>query len=61
MEPEVISLHDKRVEQSIISIGAKIADAIEMIQTAKEMASSSEDVLIKAQLELEELYVGLDK
>ncbi|MEN6412836.1 MAG: hypothetical protein ABFC84_08735 [Veillonellales bacterium] len=61
MRPEVINLHDKRIEQSVVRISAKIADAVKMVQKAKEMAISSEDVLIKAQLELEEIYIVLDK
>ncbi len=61
MKPEVINLHDKRMEQSVISISAKIADAVEMVQKAKELTASSEDVLAKAQLALEELYIALDK
>lgn len=61
METKVINLHDKWLEQSVISISAKVADAVEMVQQAKEMTISSESVLIKAQLALEELYIALDK
>jgi hypothetical protein len=61
VETKVINLHDKWLEQSVISISAKVADAVEMVQQAKEMTISSESVLIKAQLALEELYIALDK
>lgn len=61
MEPEVINLQDKGIEPSIIGISGKIADAVKMIQKAKMMATNSEEALIKAQLELEELYIALDK
>lgn len=61
MEPKVIDLREKCLEQSIIGISAKIANAVEMVQKAKELTASSEDVLIRAQLGLEELYLGLDK
>lgn len=60
MDLEIINLHDKIMRQSIVNISVKIADAVEMVQKAKEMAASSEDVLIKAQQELERLYVRLD-
>lgn len=58
---QIINLHDKRLEQAVISISAKVADAVEMVQQAREMTISSEGVLIKAQLALEELYIALDK
>ncbi len=50
---------DKQTEQSIVSISAKIADAVEMVRKAKEMTARSERILIKVQLELEELCVAL--
>jgi hypothetical protein len=59
VEPEIINLHDKRIEQSVISISVKIANAIEMIQKTKEMTANSERMLVKAYLELEELYTKL--
>ena len=61
MGPEIINLQDKRTEQSVVGISAKIANAVELIKKAKEMTSLSEDVLIMAQLELEKLYIALDK
>jgi hypothetical protein len=59
VEPEIINLHNKRVEQSVISISIKIAHAIEMVQKTKEMTANSERMLVKAYLELEELYTKL--
>lgn len=61
MKLEVINLRDKRLEQLIISIGAKIANAVEMVQKAKEMTANSEETLIQAHLDLEELYIALEK
>ncbi len=52
-------LQDKWLAQSIVSISAKIADATEMVQKSKEMAASSEAVLLKAQTELKELFMAL--
>ncbi len=60
MEPHITAKHNKQIEQSIINLSVKIANALQMIQTAKEMMNNSESVLIKALQELEELYVGLD-
>lgn len=61
MESYVSSLQDKWLTQSIASIGAKIADATEMVQKSKEMAAGSEAVLNKAQLELKELLMALEQ
>ena len=55
-----INLQDKRTEQSVISISTKIADAVDMMQRAKEIIINLENALIKAQLASEELYVGLN-
>lgn len=49
--------HMAQMEKSIIGIGAKIADALEIVQKAKGAAMDTETMLIKAQVELEELYV----
>ncbi len=57
MKPEIIDLWGKQLEQRIISISAKVADAVEKVQEAKEKIASSEDMLIKTQLELEELFL----
>ncbi len=50
---------DEQTEQSIVSVSAKIADALEMVRKAKVMTTVSENVLIQAQLELEEICVKL--
>lgn len=56
MGSEVISLRDKKIEQSLIRIGSKIADAVEMGQQAKMLSLNSTIKLVQASLELEELY-----
>lgn len=61
MEREVINLQDKRIERLLVSIGAMIADAIEIAQKAKAMSADSEEKLTLAQLELENLYIQLEK
>lgn len=61
MEREVISLQDKKLERSLVSIGAIIADAIEMAQQAKALSVDSEKRLALAQLELENLFLQLEK
>ncbi|MDD2574289.1 MAG: hypothetical protein WCS98_07975 [Bacillota bacterium] len=61
MGPEIITLWGKRTEQSIISISEKVSDAMEMLQKAKKAVARSEGLLIKAQLELEELFIGLNE
>lgn len=60
MKPDTINLADKQLEQSVIDISVKIADAVEIAQRSMDMADTSKDMLIKAQLELEELYIALD-
>lgn len=61
MEREVINLQDKRIERLLVSISAMIADAIEIAQKAKAMSVDSEEKLTLAQLELENLYIQLEK
>jgi len=61
MEREVINLQDKRIERLLVSISAMIADAIEIAQKAKAMSVDSEKKLTLAQLELENLYIQLEK
>ncbi|MEL7657245.1 MAG: hypothetical protein AAGU75_15215 [Bacillota bacterium] len=61
MEREVINLLDKRVERSLVSISAMVADAIEMAQKAKTLSVDSEEKLALVQLELENLYLQLGK
>ena len=60
-EREVINLQDKRIERLLVSISAMIADAIEIAQKAKAMSVDSEEKLTLAQLELENLYIQLEK
>ena len=61
MEREVINLQDKRIERLLVSISAMIADAIEIAQKARAMSVDSEEKLTLAQLELENLYIQLEK
>lgn len=61
MDREVINLQDKRIERLLVSISAMIADAIEIAQKAKAMSVDSEKKLTLAQLELENLYIQLEK
>lgn len=61
MREEVINLRDKRLEQSILGISTEIANAVEMAEKSKKLAANTEDILKRTQLELEELYLGLDK
>ncbi len=56
---EAKKLHGARIEQALSKIGAKIADATELSQRAKELCVHSEMVLINVRQELEELYVSL--
>lgn len=60
MGAEKVNLKEKRLEQSIVGISAKIADAIEMARKAKGMVAESEETLVKAHLALEELYMSLN-
>lgn len=60
-EREVINLQEKRIERMLVSISAMIADAIEIAQKAKAMSVDSEEKLTLAQLELENLYIQLEK
>ena len=61
MKNEIVPLERKRLEQSISKIGAKVADAGELANKAKELTAGSEAILIRVQQELEELYLSLDK
>lgn len=47
------------MEQSVVHVGAKIADAIAMARKARELSEISEGKLIEAQLELEELFLRM--
>lgn len=61
MKNEIVPLERRRLEQSISKIGAKVADAGELANKAKELTAGSEAILIRVQQELEELYLSLDK
>ncbi len=61
VKPGAINLQNKILEQRVLSISAKVANAVDMVQRAKKMTIDSENMLIEAQLELEELYIALDK
>jgi hypothetical protein len=61
MDNEIVPFERKRLEQSISKIGAKVADAVELSNKAKELTTGAESILISAQQELEELYLSLDK
>ncbi len=52
-------LQIKRIEESILRIGAKVADAVELSQRVKHLSADSDALLINAQQELEKLYVIL--
>jgi len=57
---EIVNLNDEIVKQNLLDISIKIADALEMIENAKEVVAKSEGLLIKAQLELENIFLSLD-
>lgn len=61
MNPEQKELQAKHIEESITRIGAKVADAVELSQKAKDLSADSETLLINVQQELEELYVSMDE
>ena len=61
MESNVINLKDKQLEQFLISICARIADAVEMTQNAKAYYAGLEAKLIQTNLELEEFYLSMDE
>ena len=61
MEAEVIHMWDKKLEQSVVSINAKIADAIEMNRQARALSANSEAKLIEASLELEEFILIVER
>lgn len=60
--PENFNITDfteKRVEKSISSIGAKIADANELAEQIEDLSEKAEDKLCEAQEELSDLYISL--
>ena len=58
MNPDMIAINARQTRKSISYIGAKIADAMEALQYSSQL--SAKPILIKAQLELEELYLSLE-
>lgn len=54
-----INMKYKRIEQKLSQIGAKVAKATDLACQAKKLAKSSEAALIKAQKEIDALYVSL--
>lgn len=61
MEREALERYEKHIEQSLSKISAKIADAADLSQKARQLSAKSELLLINIQRELEELYISLDK
>jgi len=59
MNPKVLDLHQKRSEVAISNMGARIADAIELSEKAKELSAKSTALLVGVQQDLEELYVSM--
>jgi|GEM_PF-2061372 len=60
MKSEIVNLQHIWLKQGIVSIGAKIATAIELAQKEKAMPADSLEILIQAQLELEDIYIELE-
>lgn len=52
-----VSLQQKRIEQALSCIGAKIAHAAELSRQAKCLASTSDMLLRAAQQQLEDLHL----
>ena len=59
LKKEIVDLRDKYIEQSLIGISARISDALELAHEARKMAALSEEILVRAHLELEDLYTRL--
>ena len=59
MESDITSLRDKRLEQAIVGISAKIATMIEATHEGKMVSADSLATLIQIQMELEDLYIQL--
>ena len=59
MELEAVERDTVRMEETIIFIGAKIADAVALSIRAMELSACSKAMLIAAQRELEDLFVNL--
>jgi len=50
----------RRIEHALCDISAKIATVIELSQNAKQPAQDAQFLLIRAQQELEDLYLSLE-
>lgn len=61
VNPEQKELQVRHIEESVSRLGAKVADAVELSQKAKELSANSETLLINVQQALEELYVSIDE
>ncbi len=60
MEDNGMHMEYRCIEQKLSQISARIADATDLSQRAKEFANSSESTLISVQKEIEALYVSLE-
>lgn len=58
---ERISIKKDLFSQSVVGISAKIANAVEKVQRSEELAKAAKDMLIKLQLEVEQLYILQEK
>lgn len=61
MEKTAVPMERTNTEHALLSVSAKIADALELSQKAKELFASSELLLIAAQQELEALHLALEQ
>lgn len=61
MEFEIIQLDQKRVAQTVVAISAEVANVVETVQRISKMTADLENTLVVMQLELEELYIALNK
>lgn len=57
---EILGLSRNTIKHALLDISVKIADAVEIMDDTKIMIGDLRDVLIKAHLELETLYINLD-
>jgi NurA-like 5'-3' nuclease len=60
VEKNGMNMEYRCIEQKLSQIGAKIANATDLLHQAKELANSSESTLINAQKEIDALYVSLE-
>ncbi len=61
MNKEICRADQTRIEQGLTIIASQIADAAELSQKARELATNSELLLIAAQQGLEALYLSLEQ